>query len=389
MSILSAVRLSRAPALAFAGMGALWGTFAAFVPVIKAGLGAGDAAFGLALLCSAIGLVMAMWLAPLADARLGRWALPVASAALSLAFLLPGLAGSLVVFGLCMALVGMGSGLCDVVMNARVSELEAAHDRSLMNLNHAMFSFAYAVAALITGFAREAGLPPIAMFSAVSAVALVATMGMRMPVAVIEEVAGAVRRAFPTQIVFWGGAIVLIGFMAENAAEGWSALHIERTLGGGAAQGAFGPAMLGLTMGIGRFSGQLIADRLRASVVIRWAAIVSAIGVLVAAGAVNLAMAYVGFALFGLGISVLAPMGLALVGRRVAPEHRTKAISRTAVIGFLGFFIGPPLMGGVAELAGLRMSFALIGVLLLTIVAMLVPLRRSEYQVAGSSQTRP
>jgi hypothetical protein len=49
---------------------------------------------------------------------------------------------------------------------------------------------------------------------------------------------------------------VLVAFLVENAMEGWSALHIERTLGGGAAEGAFGPAILGLTMGIGRLSGR-------------------------------------------------------------------------------------------------------------------------------------
>jgi hypothetical protein len=59
----------------------------------------------------------------------------------------------------------------------------------------------------------------------------------------------------------WGGIIVLIAFETEGASEAWSALHVERTLGGGAAEGAFGPAMLGLTMAVGRFSGHLISGR--------------------------------------------------------------------------------------------------------------------------------
>lgn len=389
MNILSALRLSRSPALAFAGMGAMWGSFAAFVPQIKQGLGAGDGAFGLALLCSAVGLVMSMWLAPLADARLKHWALPFASACLSLSFLLPGLAGGLVVFALAMAVVGMASGLTDVVMNARVSEIEARHDRSLMNLNHAMFSFAYAGSAFVTGFAREAGGTPPVVFAALCALALCATFWMRMEVETVVELPGAAPPVFPIRIVFWGGAIVLVAFLAENATEGWSALHIERTLGGGAAEGAFGPAMLGLTMGVGRFAGQLVADRWRESVVIWWAAVVSALGAVLVAGAVSLAMAYVGFALLGLGISVLAPMGLALVGRRVAPNVRTRAIARTAVIGFLGFFIGPPAMGLLSETFSLRVSFGFVAVLLMLLPLMLLPLRRSESQVAGTSHTLP
>ena len=54
------------------------------------------------------------------------------------------------------------------MMNARISEIEEAQGRSLMSLNHAMFSFAYASAALATGLAREAGFGPVAVFSALA-----------------------------------------------------------------------------------------------------------------------------------------------------------------------------------------------------------------------------
>ncbi|KKK49421.1 hypothetical protein LCGC14_3135230, partial [marine sediment metagenome] len=165
MTLRAALSLSHAPARAFAAMGAVWGSFAATVPAIKAGLDAGDAAFGMALFCSALGLVLAMWLAPLTDARLGALALPLASAGLSIVFLGPVLAGNLVMFGAAMLLVGLCSGLTDVVMNARVSELEAAHDAPLMNLNHAMFSLAYMLGALLAGAVREAGLPMILPFA--------------------------------------------------------------------------------------------------------------------------------------------------------------------------------------------------------------------------------
>ena len=52
--------------------------------------------------------------------------------------------------------------------------------------------------------------------------------------------------------------------MTEATVETWSALHIERSLQGRAAEGAMGPAMLGLTMAIGRFSGQAVSPRLGA-----------------------------------------------------------------------------------------------------------------------------
>lgn len=376
MSLLSALHLSRQPALAFAAMGAGWGAFAAFVPDIKAGLGASDALFGALLLGSSVGLLSAMWLAPVVDARLGRLALPVASAGLATAFLLPGLATVPLAFAAAMLMVGVMSGLTDVVMNSRVSELETAHRRALMNLNHAMFSFAYAASAFATGFAREAGLPPVAVFAAIALVVYVLVPFMAIVTRTAEG--DEVPRAFPVSLVLWGGGIVLVAFLVENAMEGWSALHIERTLGGGAAQGAFGPAILGLTMGIGRLSGQILAERVREAPVILIASALAALGMLLAAFAPSPAIAYLGFGLAGLGVSVIAPMALALVGRHARDSERTRAISRAAVIGFLGFFIGPPTIGFVSELTSLRVALALVALLLVLVPAMLALLLRGR-----------
>jgi MFS family permease len=376
MSILAALRLSRQPALAFAGLGLGWGAFAAFVPDIKAGLGASDALFGALLLGSSLGLVTAMWLAPWIDARLGRLAMPAASVSLAVAFLMPGLASVPLAFALAMAMVGVTSGLTDVVMNSRVSELETRHCRTLMNLNHAMFSFAYAGAALATGLAREAGLPPVAVFGGIAVLVVCAAPFMVLDTRTAEGEAEA--RAFPVSLVLWGGGIVLIAFLVENAMEGWSALHIERTLGGGAAQGAFGPAVLGLTMGFGRLMGQLVAERVRETPVLVGASVVAGGGLALAAVAPVPMVAYLGFGLSGLGVSVIAPMALALVGRHSRDSERTRAISRAAVIGFFGFFIGPPVIGLVSEATSLRVALGLVATLLVLVPILLVAMLRGR-----------
>jgi MFS family permease len=376
MSILAALRLSRQPALAFAGLGLGWGAFAAFVPDIKAGLGASDALFGALLLGSSLGLVTAMWLAPWIDARLGRLAMPAASVSLAVAFLMPGLASVPLAFALAMAMVGVTSGLTDVVMNSRVSELETRHRRTLMNLNHAMFSFAYAGAALATGLAREAGLPPVAVFGGIAVLVVCAAPFMVLDTRTAEGEAEA--RAFPVSLVLWGGGIVLIAFLVENAMEGWSALHIERTLGGGAAQGAFGPAVLGLTMGFGRLMGQLVAERVRETPVLVGASVVAGGGLALAAVAPVPMVAYLGFGLSGLGVSVIAPMALALVGRHSRDSERTRAISRAAVIGFFGFFIGPPVIGLVSEATSLRVALGLVATLLVLVPILLGAMLRGR-----------
>ena len=383
MSVLNALRLSRVPALAFAIVGWFWGTFAAYVPELKATIGADDAQFGLILLGTSFGLMTTMILAPMLDARLGPRALPFAALFLAGAFLLPGLMTVPFLFFCAMALAGLGSGLLDVVMNARVSELEARHKRSLMNANHGVFSVSYACAAILTGLAREAGWPPVAMFAALGCLTLCAAFFLVMEVEAPSEEPAEARGVFPWNIVLLCGVVVLIAFMAEAAVESWSALHVERTLGGRAAEGALGPAMLGITMAIGRFSGQAVSERFDDYLVIFGAASLAVLGGIIAAIAPNPTWAYVGFGTIGLGVSVIGPLGLAIVGRLVRPSQRTKAISRAAVIGFSGFFVAPAAMGLVSDAYGLRVAFACISGLVLLLFLFTPLLRRRERLGSG------
>jgi len=196
-------------------------------------------------------------------------------------------------------------------------------------------------------------------------IALLALPLMRMDVTQVAPQAGYAGK-YPLWPIILCGAIVLVAFMSEATVEAWSALHVERTLGGGAAEGALGPAMLGITMAAGRFSGQIVAERLREVPVVIGAAVISAGGALIAATAQTPVVAYAGFGVLGLGVSVIGPMGLALVGKCVPPHLRTEAISRTAVIGFSGFFFAPVLMGLMSEAFGLRIAFAAVAVLLLS-----------------------
>ncbi|QBY00858.1 MFS transporter [Rhodophyticola sp. CCM32] len=364
MSVLSALRLSHAPVAGFVSVGLVWGCFAAQVPVIKAHVGAGDALFGVLLLGTSIGLLSTMWIAPWMDRRLGTRAMPVAAICLAAVFVLPGLAGTPLIFFMAMLLAGLGSGLLDVVMNARVSELEARHGRSLMNANHAMFSVAYAFAAILTGLGRELALPTTANFAVVSLLIILLSTRMRMPVEPVDHTARKTRR-FPWPVVLICGAIVLLAFFVEASVEAWSALHIERTLGGRAAEGAFGPAILGLTMAIGRFSGQAVSEQFSEQMVIVFGTVMASLGAMIAATATSPALAYLGFGTMGLGISVVGPMGLALLGRSVAPEQRTAAISRGAVIGFAGFVLAPAVMGLISGAFGLRIAFVMVGLLAL------------------------
>ena len=376
MQVFHALYLSRRPAVAFVIVGLFWGCFAAYVPQIKARLDVSDATFGLLLLCNALGLVSSMVLAPRLDRLLGARGMQIGSIALTISFLLPGFATDALSFGLAMVIVGAASGFTDVLMNARVSELEQLHRKPLMNANHGMFSVGYAVAAILSGVAREAQIAPGPAFATLAAAILILSIFLYMPPQYAASCAGTGGR-YPIKPLVLCGLIVLVAFMTEATVETWSALHIERSLQGRAAEGVMGPAMLGLTMAIGRFSGQAVSQIFSETKVIILATCVAAAGGTLAALALTPFWAAIGFGILGLGISVVGPLGLALVGKKVPDHLRTEAISRVAVLGFAGFFLAPSLMGLVSDFFGLRIAFLAAAGLSLTAIPLTLLLRRA------------
>jgi len=376
MQVFYALYLSRRPAVAFVIVGLFWGCFAAYVPQIKARLDVSDATFGLLLLCNALGLVSSMVLAPRLDRLLGARGMQIGSVALTISFLLPGFATDALSFGLAMVIVGAASGFTDVLMNARVSELEQLHCKPLMNANHGMFSVGYAVAAIVSGLARESQIAPGPAFATLAAAILILSTFLYMSPRYGAPSAGTGGR-YPIKPIILCGLIVLVAFMTEATVETWSALHIERSLQGRAAEGAMGPAMLGLTMALGRFSGQAVSQIFSETKVIILATLVAAAGGILAALALTPFLAAIGFGILGLGISVVGPFGLALVGKKVPDHLRTEAISRVAVLGFAGFFLAPSLMGLLSDFFGLRIAFLAAAGLSLTTIPLTLLLRRA------------
>ncbi|MBA4324055.1 MAG: MFS transporter [Rhodobacter sp.] len=364
---------------AFAAMGVLWGTFAAVLPDLKAMLGVDEAQLGLLIFMTPIAAIGAMLMAPAFGAALGRAALPLAVLLMALAFMLPGQTSVWWLFPLAMACAGAATGLTDVLMNARVAAIETQRGLHLMNLAHAAYSFGYAGGAVLTGTLRGAGWGPDWVMGTMAAVGvLCATLtierdgridGLRKP----KD-----GTAVPLGLVpVLGGGIVLIAFMTENAAENWSALHIEKTLGGSPEQGALGPAMLALTMGFARLGGQWLAGRVDAFTILRVGAVIAAAGALVVAQAPSPLVAYLGFFVMGIGASVLAPTAFSLVGQMSPGEARARAIARATLLGYFGYFVGPPLLGVLAGSFGLRFAFVW-AACLVALVLVLAPILRRQ-----------
>jgi MFS family permease len=375
MSPLATLAYSRPALAAFGAMGVLWGTFAATLPDLKAMLGVDEAGLGLLIFFTPIAAITAMLMAPAFGAALGRAALPLSVFLMALAFALPGQASAVWMFPIAMACAGAATGLTDVLMNARVAAMETQRHIHLMNLAHAVYSFGYAGGAILTGLMRGAEWAPAWVMGTMAGVGILCALmtleadgrieGLRKP-----KDGSALSLGLVPVI---GGGIVMIAFMTENAAENWSALHIEQTLGGSPEEGALGPAALALTMGFARLGGQWLAGRVNPYTILRTGAVIAAVGSMIASQAGGPLGAYVGFIIMGIGASVLAPTAFSLVGQMSAPEARARAVARATQLGYLGYFLGPPLLGLIAGTFGLRFAFVFAAGVLVS-VFLLVPL---------------
>ncbi len=191
--------------------------------------------------------------------------------------------------------------------------------------------------------------------------------------------------------VVWGAFMATLPDLKEGLGIGDGELGLVLVFGSIAAiammlaapriGGVLGGAALPLgaaAMGLGRLAGQAMAARIADRALLRGGLIVAVAGAAAVAAAPGVLAVYAAFMLMGLGISVVVPTALAMAGRLAEPAARSRAIARTTVLGYVGFFLGPPVLGFVAELAGLRASYGLVAALLLAALALQARLARLD-----------
>jgi MFS family permease len=358
----------RGPLAAFFAFGLMWGAWAALAPAVQEAVGASKGELGLALLFIAVGSVPAMLVAGRELDRRGTRILPWLVLGFALATLLPAFAGSVPALAAGLLVVGVFTGATDVAMNAAVSELEARHDARLMQLAHALYSAGVLVGALATGAAREAGAGRLEVLGGV-AVALVVAAAMNLRHERVAAAAAVVRRPGLSRAAIPLGIACGAAFVIEGAMENWGAIFLERDLDAGPGVSALAPAAYGGSMMLGRLSGQWLERRLGDAVLLGGAIGIALVGLLGAAAAPNVPTAIAAFFVGGAGISIAAPALFGAGGRRAAPEERGRAVATVTTLGYLGFLVGPPLVGGIAELAGLRAAFVVLAAIAAALVA--------------------
>ena len=106
-------------------------------------------------------------------------------------------------------------------------------------------------------------------------------------------------------------------------------------------------------MGVGRLAGDRLRVRYSGRALVCNGSLLAASGLALALLAPHTGVALAGFAMVGLGCSVIVPIAIAAAGT-VPGVNAGQAISTVVTMGYLGLFVGPPLIGMAAEAITLR-----------------------------------
>ncbi len=357
----------------FVQCGALLGAWAARVPAVADRFSLEPRLLGLLLLCLAAGAIVSF---PLAGRLADRHGPAQVARAISVAYMLslpllalapgvPALALLLLFFGAC-------HGALDVAMNTWAAEAEKAAGRPQMSSYHAMFSLGAGLGALTGALAAASGLGLLAHFCLVAVLMSLPALWLSRGHASTVTAGAAAGRppilAMPRGILLLVGICVGCATLAEGAMVDWSALYLTHVAGVGEGAAALGYSVFAVAMVAMRLMGDRVTAAWGAAATARAAGVSAATGSMLAVATGGYLGGLVGFALMGLGLALIFPLGMS----RAAAAHPASpgtAIAGVATLGYGGLLIGPVAIGFLAHLVSLRLAF-----LLLTALAVIVAL---------------
>jgi MFS family permease len=365
----SVARLRSAVTALFVLDGAVFGSWAARVPDVAAGVGAGHSTLGLALLCLSLGALVCMRVTGAWCARFGAGPVSaVAAVAVSAGALLPGLVST--VAGLCVALFvfGAATGMVNVAANSVGVQVEASVGRPILSGLHAGFSLGGLGGALIGGAASS-------VLGVSAHLALVAAAGLFVGAWALPALLGAGRGATapggrplpgdghrrPTAVLVVLGAIAGCTAFGEGALTDWGALLLRENLGAPATLAAAGFAGFSLAMACGRLAGGRLLLAMGERRLLVGGAFLAAAGAVAAVTTGSLAVALGGFVMVGLGLANVFPLAIARAGL----IGGARGIALATTVGYTGLLGGPPVIGLIAESAGLPAAVGSVAVLAL------------------------
>jgi MFS family permease len=306
------------------------------------------------------------------------------------------LAGSFVALVVVFIIVFSAAGLYDVGINAVAVDMEQSSGCRIMSFLHAAYSGGAVFGALGAGALLWAGLDYrliylVLLIPLTAVVAAVAAARLPRPGESSEEASPEAAenvdtgrwdlyRSGPLLLV---AAVAALGLLAEGEMGHWSGIYLRDSLGLGALLGGSGVAVFYGAMALGRLVAGWVVRRLGNRTTLLGAGLLAAFGMSLALATIAPALVVGGFLLVGLALAAIVPLAFSVAGDLV-PERAGAAVAVVTSFGYGGFLLGPPLVGGLAELMGLRVALGVIAVSGLGVFFLSLELRENQEKAMPS-----
>jgi MFS family permease len=360
-------RLSRArwaTRAQFLNLGCIAGVWGVHIPSVKARYALDERTLAAALLATSVGSLLTLAIAGPIVGRLGpRYASAMAGIgfciALASSLLMPGL------LTLCcaMLLLGMSESVFDVSINAEGSTLEKLSGRAIMSGFHGMFSVGAMIGSAVAAVMLRLDVPAwmqlcgVAALVAVSVVIASQRMLTEHPRAADDQA----HFTWPRGTLLLIGMLICCGMLAEGVMYNWSVLYVKQELHTSQSFAAVGYVSFAAATAAMRFAGDWVRARMPERQMLLAGPALAAVAMLLVVLIATPWMAMLGFALVGVGLATVVPI-LYNAATRVPGVSPAAAIASVSSIGYVGFMIGPPIIGGIAHASSLTIAMGFLSV---------------------------
>ena len=345
--------------------GVVFGSWASRIPDLKDQLHLGEGALGTILFLLPMGQLTMMPFSGRIVTRFGsRNVLRVALMGYSFILLLIGQVQSAWQLSLCLYLFGLIGNLCNISVNTQGVNAETIHHKPVFSTFHGLWSLGGFTGALVGWLMIRYQVSPSMHFPFITMFVWVNDFIFQrnlIPRQAVSTVIPKYRFRLPQGQLMLLGLIAFCCMSVEGCMFDWTGVYFRQVVLADERFVSAGYAAFMITMSAGRFMGDRMSVQFgrKRWVMISGVLITLGIGLTVLMPAI--VPAVIGCMLTGIGVSSIIPLMYSTAGKDTQIASGI-AIASVAGIGYLGFLLGPPIIGYIAEAVGLRYSFALMGV---------------------------
>ena len=357
--------------------GMLFATWGVHVPTVKAQYGLSDASLSWLMLVAGIGALLGLtqvgkWVARHGARKVVLLCGLFMSLPLAALLYMPGYPGLVVM----LFIYGLFNGSFDVAMNAEAVAVEHSYKRPIMSSFHGFFSLGGMAGALVASLVAASDLPATWHLVGVCTIGYLFVLLASFYMLPLEATHAPEEAKEPFRLP--SGTILLLGIMSalgmvgEGAMYDWSTLYMRDELGSPQQFAALAYGAFSAAMALGRFGGDWARVRLGDRAMLQTTAWLSAIAMGATLAIAHPVAALIGFGLVGVGFSNMVPVMFS-VAAKVPGITPAKGIAGVSSLGYLGFMMGPPMIGYLAHHSRLSMALLVVAIFAVAVALLTRP----------------